>query len=378
MKNSKSRSKMQKMLENISIRWSMAVCIQCFIRCRFARLSMTNLRIERWSSKAPCAAVTIQSVFRTWKASTRFLRLLQIYRRDILIRERSSIIIQQMIRVYLAKCQIRKLKYEFVLFEKRLNFHALMIQSAYRCFKSYKVSEVLCAMRKLRTQSASIISCACRRFIFVRTLEEKVKGSRNRKNAATVIQSAVRAANAKKCLTSMVILVLTRKKENLIILLQSLWRRRIATLETQILLKQQKCLRERKEDKSILIRRWWRGQLGRKESKRRTQERLDRMRFEMQTKIWAATTISSAWRAKVAHNLVLSIRSDSERYKQGWKELYDEGSEKHFFYNQCTGETRWSKPISMTQALKQDSPVCSNCEYFKAHVECANCLEYFW
>ena len=46
--------------------------------------------------------------------------------------------------------------------------------------------------------------------------------------------------------------------------------------------------------------------------------------------------------------------------KARWKEMFDEASQRPFYYNQISGEIRWRRPQDLLQLLRR--PVCGNCE----------------
>lgn len=57
--------------------------------------------------------------------------------------------------------------------------------------------------------------------------------------------------------------------------------------------------------------------------------------------------------------------------KTRWKELQDEKTGRRFYYNKISGEVRWRTPQDVLDLMPR--PVCGDCNYFEAVIECANC-----
>ena len=55
--------------------------------------------------------------------------------------------------------------------------------------------------------------------------------------------------------------------------------------------------------------------------------------------------------------------------------MWSEEDGAHFYYNQMTGESRWIKPQELLDL--DPRPICSNCSFYDAQIECSNCSEYF-
>lgn len=47
----------------------------------------------------------------------------------------------------------------------------------------------------------------------------------------------------------------------------------------------------------------------------------------------------------------------------------------NFYYNQITGESRWEKPQELLDL--EPRPICSNCSFYDAQLECAHCEEFY-
>ena len=98
------------------------------------------------------------------------------------------------------------------------------------------------------------------------------------------------------------------------------------------------------------------------------------MAFKKQQNLeeWAALKVQTAWRGKAGRR---RAHAQKEAKMRRWKEMYDEEQKRPFYYNQDTGEIRWRKPQALLDLLSK--PVCGNCEYYEARMECGVCNEYF-
>ena len=64
-----------------------------------------------------------------------------------------------------------------------------------------------------------------------------------------------------------------------------------------------------------------------------------------------------------------------DEHKRAWKEMYDQEEMRPFYYNQVTGEIRWRKPQALLDLMRR--PLCTNCEFYEAAVECQHCCEFY-
>jgi hypothetical protein len=87
---------------------------------------------------------------------------------------------------------------------------------------------------------------------------------------------------------------------------------------------------------------------------------------------WGATIIAGAWRGKGGRDLA---RARLWERKARWKEMWSEEETRKFYYNQISGEIRYRKPQDLLDLMKR--PICSNCEFYEARLECSNCQEFF-
>ncbi len=87
---------------------------------------------------------------------------------------------------------------------------------------------------------------------------------------------------------------------------------------------------------------------------------------------WGSTTIASAWRGKIGRD---TARNKKLAKKARWKEMWSDAEMRKFYYNQISGEIRYRKPQDLLDLMRR--PICSNCEFYEARMECAQCSEFF-
>lgn len=116
----------------------------------------------------------------------------------------------------------------------------------------------------------------------------------------------------------------------------------------------------------------YRGKLGRdfaKSQKKRTKKAaFEGLRLEE----WATITMQRAWRGYLGRT---RAAEHERKMAESWKEMWDEEKKRFFFYNMRTGEIRWRKPQILLDMVEQ--PVCDNCSYYSATMECNFCGEFF-
>jgi Ran GTPase-activating protein (RanGAP) involved in mRNA processing and transport len=109
--------------------------------------------------------------------------------------------------------------------------------------------------------------------------------------------------------------------------------------------------------------------------KKVTLAKYERKIFEeewMAYQVYCATAISSFWRKIKA----IKRTKEARVQKNGqWKQMWCNDNNKPFYYNQLTGEMRWRQPTAVLEM--QQRPVCDNCQFYEAQIECASCHEYF-
>jgi len=211
------------------------------------------------------------------------------------------------------------------------------------------------------------------RIIHTKNLVRKRKRARDaKKKVALCLQACHRAKR-----DSIIVYIAAAERQNKIeqaaaAVIQRAHRSKVAARE----MRRRKALKRAKEkrewDASIVIQSGGRGYACRVRvaELRRQQEEFDRKMAEME--VWAATLVEAGVRGRGGRKRAVAVR-DAKRSR--WKEMFDEDSQRPFFYNQITGEIRWRRPQDLLELMKR--PTCGNCEYFEAAIECGTCKEFY-
>lgn len=153
--------------------------------------ALMELRRERYVAKRLAATVLIQSFIRTSLAKSRFKKEKKLSR----IKSMSTLTIQNLFRVYKAKCCLVNLKYQANLLYNLQFKSACLIQKMFRCHQNQKSAKyILWSLRerkRLRNITATCIQSVVRGHFGRRKVSEIRE---NRMNAATYIQKIVRGA----------------------------------------------------------------------------------------------------------------------------------------------------------------------------------------
>ena len=153
---------------------------------------------------------------------------------------------------------------------------------------------------------------------------------------------------------------------------QTAWRRRQGKLSAMVLKQARSVRRREMEVAARYLQRVYRGHRGR----RMFVALLDHIavlklkKGDLQT--WAATVVQKHWRGKLGRR---RFRKVMKRHKRRWKEMWDESTQRVFYYDKNTGDIRWRKPQEVLDLMPV--PKCNNCEQSDAVVECGDCSEYY-
>jgi hypothetical protein len=103
---------------------------------------------------------------------------------------------------------------------------------------------------------------------------------------------------------------------------------------------------------------------------RANKEEMLRKMIELEN--WSAVRIQSLYRGFHGRQLAaVALRE----HKGKWKEMWDQDKSRPFYYNQISGEIRWRKPQALLDLMRR--PICHNCEFYEALIECQNWLVSF-
>ena len=353
-----------------------AVNLQCWARVVFAKKQYEIMRRRRWLSVAPFAAVKIQRTFRGWLgrniAKTTRVDLLE----TLIKMEEASLTLQAFGRSVIAKTELRSLiaaKEEM----KRIQcLSALRIQSEWRRVVSWRILY----FRRMVRDAVTVRLDWAARTIQTRYWKHKLRAiiamrvhtTRLRLSKTVFIQRWIRYCFASFEAKARRAHLRAKERECASIRIQCLVRRVSACSVAEGLKQGRQEESDLKQQKAHTLTRWWRGCLA--EIRLRELKRLhhEKVRRELKVQHWAATMIAAGWRGKRGRDK--ASRAEIARMEK-WKEMWSMEEGRPLYYNQLTGELRWRKPQALLDL--EPRPVCSNCNYYEAQTECANCVEYF-
>mgnify|MGYP002827961615 CR=1 FL=1 len=129
---------------------------------------------------------------------------------------------------------------------------------------------------------------------------------------------------------------------------------------------------EKLEKAALKVQRCFRGW----QSRRRVQEmranKEEMLRKMIELENWSAVRIQSLFRGYAGR---LVAAKALREHKGKWKEMWDQDKSRPFYYNQISGEIRWRKPQALLDLMRR--PICHNCEFYEALIECQNCIEFY-
>jgi hypothetical protein len=205
-----------------------------------------------------------------------------------------------------------------------------------------------------------------------RVVERAAKQRREFAHAAVRLQAAWRAKRA-RAFSTLTRLIFQQEAEEAAALTLSCWAR---TLKARWVVAGKR--REQQEKllvktaSALTIERVYRGHRGRsrcRELKRKAEE-LQRKMVELEN--WATVRLQALWRGYAGR---LRAFRAMRAHKGKWKEMWDPEKRRPFYYNQISGEIRWRTPQALLDLKRR--PVCHNCEFYEAVVECQNCIEFY-
>ena len=203
-------------------------------------------------------------------------------------------------------------------------------------------------------------------------LSTMVSDKREQTKAATYVQACWRARLAWLEVETKRQIWLAEQESKAALIMQRAWRRKAAQKLIEAMKAEKKRMERLRESMASLIERWWRGVIARREAAELKKQYLAQLRRMADLENWGATMIAACWRGKGGRDL---WRERVWQKKARWKEMWSEEEARKFYYNQISGEIRYRKPQDLLDLMKR--PICSNCEFYEARVECSNCTEFF-
>lgn len=360
-------------------RWQRHIAViqlQSFVRLALARILTSKLRHRRWRSKAPIMAIRVQKTFRGYRGRRKALETKEFQAQRYHQQQLLSIKIQSVARMRIAHVYLRKLKEEAMALDKKRFRSCITIQKLWRSeLARHRMNEMrleLFKVRRRKAKASTMITRMIKRNQFRACIRRKVLHTRWLHSIASKIQRWYRQRVTLFALKVNEELRIKILRNLAAVTIQSLTRRLLA----QLLLHQLKIQQDEvicfKANKSVIITCWCRVNLARTKVNRLRQERNERLKQQFVIQSSAATQIEAFWRGCIGK---MRAQIERDKNKSQWKQMWSEEDQTYFYYNQVTGESRWRKPQQLLDL--EPRPICSNCCYYDAQFECANCDEYF-
>lgn len=288
------------------------------------------------------AAVVIQALARRYFAVNRIIRIKAMKRSRLLICERKALHIQRCYRGYLHRKKTKILRIAYLKLTKLTLLSAIKIQRKFRCFRTRKIIRLTIEFKAYRLQ------CAIK------------------------IQSVMRGALSRLHLAEMQTEEAEKHENWAVTKIQSHWRVKSAMILTKQLLAQRVRELQQREASAIVLQKFARAQLARKQLIALREEYLQNLKNHAEFDLWAAVKIQAVFRGMRGRTRFDELVKEK---KGKWKELFDEKRQQRFFYNKLTGEIRWRMPADLLDLVPR--PSCDNCCECEAQFECAVCNEIY-
>ena len=353
-----------------------ATCLQQFYRLIEAKLCADLLRQELRLKISVVKSKRIQCIFRGIEGRRRASSARRQHKELTLTRHNCSILIQCRRRSCLSKREmIQRFRFQKRLQEKRCQ-SVLTLQSWHRILIAKTITkqleERLQEMYEQQQFASKVIVRAFKANSFQQALYRKVAHTKTCLRMATTIQNMWRKFLAFRELGVLLKLHVARKVFESCIAIQCQVRCTLSRLKAKRIIDAAKALTAKNEANAAIIHRFWTSMQFKQRMYHLRYLYYDRLRRILELQIYSSTLIASTWRGKIGRD---EARSAKNRCNHRWKQLWSEEEKRVFYYNQITGEIRWTKPQALLDLEKR--PLCSNCEYYDAVVECATCAEYF-
>lgn len=346
-----------------------AVRLQCFIRAVLARITTTKLLYRRWRIKAPIMATIIQKIFRGYRGRNFALEIKIREEEALLQRQCVCIKIQSIIRMNIAIEKRGVLREEVAILERRRLRACVRIQNLWRSELARQTLNKMrlyqFIVRKKEIKASRCIIGMIRHRMFTSCIHEKVLHKRWLHDIARKIQRWYREKVAEA-------LRITTLRNDASINIQLFVRRWLARLRLYQLRITRDNVKALQAKKAVVITCWCRKQLARMTIFRLRKERNEKLKQLFITQSEAAVQIEAFWRGCLGRKI---SQHKLEKSKSSWKQMWSEEDKDYFYYNLTTGESRWGKPQELLDL--EPRPICSNCSFWDAQVECSNCDEYF-
>lgn len=345
-------------------------------RIPVAKKKLMRKKRARYERFLQQCAIRIQQRWRMFSAKKKAAKKREQRRRYLARRNVCAAKIQSIVRLHFAVKRIRRIKDMIRGRENLINRKALMIQKKFRVFLAVRrTTHLRHFTARLKAERLASVLKIQQKFRMYRTqrILQVIQDARvHRLRCCIKIQALMRGALARLHVAEMMSDIIEQRWHKAAAKIQATMRMRLAMNEV----KRMRIVRAKELDKCRAAANIIVGQCRVKVALIRTKRMralvFERMKERARIEIASATKIQALQRGIMGRALF----NEKLREKKGkWKELFDEKTNKRFFYNKQTGEVRWRIPQDLIDLIPR-AP-CDNCNYYEASVECAVCNEMF-
>ena len=372
----KGRDRVMKIRQRIALEHAMATKIQSIHRRTIGQECANEQRRLKELQRAHVAANEIQRVWRGLLARRYVKDLIRRARERARRRKKALKYLQRIFRGWLAQAEVHRRYQERAALRIRERDAAVLIQRKYRVVVARAVTTILRQQRDDRNvaeiNAAIAIQKKFRRNQTWTILDVRRKLKEKEIKAAILVQALWRCRRDALAVYIAAAERRKNKEHSAAGAIQRCERVRRALRELAHRKATHRKIKRARQLSALKLQAVSRGILGRIHAHRTKGDRLDRVAVLSQTRAWAATRLTAAYRGRKDRRRAME-KLDEKRAR--WKEMFDEDTHRPFFYNQMTGEIRWRRPQELLELMKR--PLCDNCAYFDASVECNGCGEFF-
>lgn len=185
------------------------------------------------------------------------------------------------------------------------------------------------AIQKMRRLMASKITNSCNKFLFRKEIRNRIKRTQRRLEATIIIQRWYIIEKERRWHITLNErqLMVSRLMASKII--QRNFKRKLAYLQLLVLRRKKEELIALQQEKATVLCRFGRLLAAKNRVRQRREEYEEEIKKAMMLRIWAATEIEAAWRGKLGRD-----RSKTSKIvrSQRWKALWSETEQRVFYY----------------------------------------------
>ncbi|DAZ93353.1 TPA: hypothetical protein N0F65_011879 [Lagenidium giganteum] len=353
--------------------------IQSKYRQRKATSEVARLRRQRQIDAIDRAARRIQASWRRKRLNDR-LRVRELINQRERERLRNAATkIQRLWRGKKARERTDVLRAARLAREREANEAANRMQNMFRARAARrelnKKREEQRQLEIAQERAAVLLQTHVRRRRARKELQRRRDYERRLHNSARCIQRRWRRRK-RQLVAQLLALTRQRKREfDAAVHLQAAWKRRQGRQHAKMLRLVRDQQRQIIIDAALLVQRYWRGRLARREAAAKKHAALNVILTQLRLEHRAATLVQAHFRGRKGRAQYQEMKLLK---KKRWKEVCQEETATKFYYNKVTGEVRHRRPQDMLDLLPK--PLCDNCDVLAravATVECQDCAEFF-